>query len=65
MPRKKLRDDGIPTRQDMRMMTPAELAIVDAGIAIEKLGCDERLTRAVALLVDARNLVADFVESTE
>ena len=43
-------------------MTPAELAILNAMIEVEKVGADERLTTAVTLLEKARNSVADFVD---
>ena len=49
-------------RCDVLRMTPAELAILNAMIEVEKVGADERLTTAVTLLEKARNSVADFVD---
>ena len=49
-------------RCDVLRMTPAELAIRNAVIEVEKVGADERLTKAVVLLEKARNAVADFVD---
>jgi hypothetical protein len=43
-------------------MTPAELAIRDAVLEVEKLGADTRLTTAVLLLSDAQEKVADFID---
>lgn len=49
-------------RCDTAKMSPAELAIYEAMIAVEKAGADTRLTRAVILLGEARDRVADFVD---
>jgi hypothetical protein len=46
----------------MDQWTPAEHAIQAAVDAVEVMGADERLTRAVILLADARRAVADFVD---
>jgi hypothetical protein len=54
--------DGFPRRSRMDLMVPAELAICGAVEAVEKAGCDLRLTDAVILLARARDKVADFVE---
>ena len=54
--------DGIPRRAQMLYWTPAEQAIHDATQAVEDMPADERLTRAVILLGEARDLVADFVD---
>jgi hypothetical protein len=43
-------------------MTPAELAIRNAMLAVEEAGCDVQLTDAVTLLAQARDKVADFVD---
>lgn len=57
-------DDDLtnPRRLDVERMTPAEKAIQDAIGAVEAAGADQRLTRAVEKLVEARDLVADFVD---
>lgn len=54
-----------PRRIQLDKMTPAEKAIYEAGLLIEKMGADERLTTAQTKLWEARNLVADFVDSQE
>jgi hypothetical protein len=56
-------DIGIPRRIRVDLMTPAELAIREAVIAVEAAGCHPRLTDAVILLGQARDAVADFVDS--
>lgn len=58
------RPDGIPTRCDIQWRTPAELAIDDAMMAIERAGASVALTDAVTLLSTARDRVADHVESS-
>ena len=57
--------DEFPRRNRLDLNTPAEKSIYDAMQEVEKLGADVRLTNAVNLLVQARNLVADFVDGTE
>ena len=56
---------NIPRRQHLDRMTPAERAIFDAMQAVEALPADGRLTRAVALLDEARGLVGDFVDGVK
>jgi hypothetical protein len=53
---------AIPRRIQLEKLTQAELAIRAAVIAVEKMGCDTRLTRAVVLLGEAKDQVADFVD---
>jgi hypothetical protein len=55
--------DDIPRRRHTDRMMPAELACLCAIRAIEKLGCDDRLTRAQILIQQAQELVADYVDS--
>ena len=43
-------------------MVPAELRIMDAIGAVERMAADVRLTEAVVLLDQARNKVADYVD---
>ena len=65
-PRPLTRPDGIPTRIDMKFMTPAELAITEAMRAVENIaGGSPALTEAVTLLGKARDRVADHVEFSE
>lgn len=56
------RGDGIPTRCDLSLMTPAELAIVAAMRAVEEAGASIALTDALNMLSAARDRVADHVE---
>lgn len=55
--------DPIPRRIRLDRMTPAELAIRDAVLAVETVGADTRLTNAVIKLQEARELVADYVDA--
>lgn len=57
-----LRPDGFPTRADMSLMSPAELAILAAMHAVEAAGGSIALTDAINLLAKARDRVADHVE---
>jgi hypothetical protein len=57
-----LRPDGWPRRADLMLMTPAELAVRNAVLAVEAAGCHTLLTEAVILLGQAQDKVADFVE---
>lgn len=61
-PRPHLRDDGIPTRADIRFWSDAERAIATAMRAVEDAGASLALTDAVILLGKARDRVADHVE---
>lgn len=63
MKRPHLRPDGIPTRFDDALKSPAELAICAAIEEVERAGCSEKLTEAVLLLKKARHCVADHVEA--
>ena len=55
--------NGWPRRSQVFQWVPAEHAIQEAVFAVEQAGADVRLTRAVILLGQARDLVADFVEA--
>lgn len=55
-------DDEIPRRIDLQRMTPAELAIRVATLAVEEVGAHPLLTEAVILLGQAREKVADYVD---
>jgi hypothetical protein len=52
-------------RYDMTRQTTVERAIVLAMRMVEEMGADVRLTRAVTLLDQARDSVADFVDGVE
>lgn len=54
--------DGWPRRARLDLATPAETAIRAASAAVEAAGADIRLTKAINLLWQARELVADFVD---
>lgn len=49
-------------RNDLLEMTPAELAIREAVLLVERLPPDTRLTEAVVLLGQAQSKVADFID---
>lgn len=55
--------DTFPRRSYVDKMTPAELAIYQAMVEVEKLPPDERLTQAMILLGQAREQVADYVDA--
>lgn len=59
------REDGWPTRSDTRYDTDAErMCRVLVGV-VEQMGASVALTRAVTLLDQARNAIADHVERIE
>ena len=58
-------EHGIPRRNRIALMTPAEKAIRDAVHAVEAAGADERLTDAVNLLIAAGDSVADWIEGVK
>ena len=53
---------GWPLRARLEQMTPAELAIRNAILAVEQMPADAGLTEAVTLLMRAQSAVADFVD---
>jgi hypothetical protein len=59
------RVDGVPRRARIDLLTPAETAIRNALIQVEKVGADVKLTDAVILLTKAQDLVADYIEKAE
>jgi hypothetical protein len=50
-------------RHRLDLNQPAELAIYNAMQEVEKMPADERLTKAVTLLSEAKNLVADYIDA--
>ncbi|MES2379729.1 MAG: hypothetical protein V4538_01720 [Bacteroidota bacterium] len=54
--------DSVPRRAKLYMLTTPEKAIYNAVMEVEKIGADVRLTNAVNLLQQAKELVADFVD---
>ena len=55
-------ENTIPRRSRLDLNEPAELAIYEAMLAVEKMPGDVRLTHAVIKLQEAKNLVADFID---
>jgi hypothetical protein len=49
-------------RHRLDLNEPAELAIYEAMQAVEKMPADIRLTHAGIKLMEARSLVADFID---
>lgn len=56
---------NFPRRSNLQTMTPAELAIREAMLAVEKAGAHPLLTEAVTLLGQAKDKVADYVDRTD
>lgn len=56
------RDDGFPTRADIRYDTDAERLCRILLKLVEGMGADVSLTNAVVHIDAARNCIADFVE---
>jgi hypothetical protein len=56
---------AIPRRIHLERLTPAEHAIRAAILAVEEMGADVRLTKAVILLGEAKDRVADYVDGVE
>lgn len=54
--------NGIPRRIRLDLNRPAELAIHNAMMEVEKMPGDLRLTNAVIKLQEAKNLVSDFID---
>ena len=54
-----------PRRNQLDKFTPAELAIYNATIEVEKVGASEKLTAAIMKLQEAKELVSDFVDGIE
>ena len=55
-------NNKIPRRIRIDLLTPAEVAIREAIIAVENAGADVRLTESIGLLTDSKNKVADYVD---
>jgi hypothetical protein len=58
-------ENNIPRRNRLDLLYSAEKHILDSVSEVEKLPADVRLTDAVILLQQAREKVADFIESEE
>lgn len=55
----------IPRRARMDRWSPAEHSIAEAVEEVEKMAADERLTKAVILLGDAKAWVADYLDDVK
>lgn len=54
---------GIPRRNQIDLNCKAEIDIANAIHEVEKLGADAKLTEAVMLLAQAKELVSDFEDA--
>jgi hypothetical protein len=57
-----MKSNEMPRRIRIDLHTPAELAIYNAVLEVEKLPADVRLTKSVVLLSDAKDQLADFID---
>jgi hypothetical protein len=55
----------MPRRNCVDKLSPAELAIRNAILEVEKVGADVRLTDAVVLLQAAKDSVSDYIDCIE
>jgi hypothetical protein len=58
-------ENEIPRRARLDLFTPAEKSIYDAMGEVEKAGADVRLTNALSFLMQAKNLIADYIEGID
>lgn len=56
-------EEKIPRRIRLDLYSPVELAIYNVMIMIEKMPADIKLTLAGQKLMEAKNLVADFIDN--
>lgn len=52
-------------RNNTETMKPAELKILEAIEEVEKMGADERLSKTQILLIDAKNMLGDYIDSSD
>ena len=62
---RKTKSNDWPRRHSLDLNTPAELAIREAMIEVEKLPANAKLTEAVSLLDKAKTLVSDHVDNAQ
>jgi hypothetical protein len=55
-------ENKFPRRSCIYLLAPAEKAVWDAAQAVEALGADVRLTKAVVLLQQAREKLAYYFD---
>lgn len=60
-----LRSDGFPRRSDVTLLTPIEQLLRQTILAVERMPASPLLTDASVLIQQAREKVADFVESLD
>lgn len=53
----------IPRRCYIDKLTPAEKAIYDAIVEVEKVWADARLTEVSSMLSRAKDLLSDFIDN--
>lgn len=56
-------ENGIPRRNRLDSLVPAEESIYEAIIEVELLGADPKLTDVVVMLSKAKDLLSDYVDS--
>lgn len=56
------KEQEISRRIQMDKMEPAEISIIGAMMAVEEMGADEKLTKAIDKLKEAKDLVADYID---
>lgn len=54
--------ENFPRRSRLDLNTPAELSIHKAITEVENVGADERLTKAVILLGEAKDFLSNYVD---
>jgi len=54
---------SIIRRNVLTLMTPLELEIQNIIYEIEKTGADTKLTQAVILMSQAKDLISDFIDN--
>ncbi len=54
--------NAVSRRNYVEKLTPTELLIRDAIISVEKLWASTELSNAVWLLIQAQNIVSDFID---
>lgn len=57
--------ENFPRRNRLDLNTKAELSIHESIQEIENIGADEKLTKAINLLSEAKNLVSDYIDKND
>lgn len=61
----KLDSNGFPRRRNTKLLTPIEKLLRQTMLAVERMPASPLLTDASTLISQAREKVADFIESQE